>query len=40
MANSFQGGTFDPIRQADYVPALEQNIKLQEREWIATMHSS
>ena len=31
MANSFQGGTFDPIRQADYVPALEQNIKLQER---------
>ena len=31
MANSFQGGTFDPIRQEDYVPALEQNIKLQER---------
>ena len=31
MTNSFQGGTFDPIRQEDYVPALEQNIKLQER---------
>ena len=31
MTNSFQGGTFDPIRQEDYVPALEQNFKLQER---------
>lgn len=31
MTNSFQGGTFDPVRQEDYVPALEQNIKLQER---------